>query len=98
MRALGWLLLWAGCSLFLVTVDRSMWVLLAIGVVIVGAALVVEGYVDVETVTLAEAADRIDAELRRIPVDGGVITTREPMTAAQADALRRAWAGYRNTR
>lgn len=98
MRALGWLLLWAGVSLFVVTVDRSMWVMFAIALTLAGAALLVEGYVDVRTVTLAEAADRIDAELRRIPVSGGVITTREPMTPAQADAVRRAWDGYRNAR
>lgn len=67
MRALGWLLLWAGVSLFVVTVDRSMWVMFAIALAIVGAALLVEGYVDVRTVTLSEAADRIDAELRRVP-------------------------------
>lgn len=65
MRALGWALLLAGLTVFVVTVDRSMWVLVS-PVLLAGAALaLVVGYQDVHTIGLREAGLIIDAEIRQ---------------------------------
>lgn len=62
--ALGVLLVAAGLVLFIGTVDRSPWVLLAPVLVALGVVLIVEGTVEVQTYGPADAATALAAEQR----------------------------------
>jgi hypothetical protein len=94
VKALGWALLLAGCAVFAVTVDRSMWVLVSPVLMWAAAVVLAHAYRDVHTIGLGTASKIIDAELRRIrtiPVGGGVLRSDRPLTQAEADRIRREW-------
>lgn len=93
MRALGGVLLLAGLSLFVITVDRSMWVLFAIGLTFLAAALLVRDR-SPQGMTWRDAAAIVEREQAR----AGAARWDRPLTQPEVDRIVQDWNRVRAAR